>query len=121
MRDETCGIRTKYRHTAKLYNTAIICWLVAISVTIGNTFYELNCWAGGIDAVMSLPGAAELDNTAVTVGCSVGYAVLVILILVMNKTDILGVFLGVSKSLYWSIHQRFESYTCLNLLYKEPA
>ena len=97
MRDENCDVRTKYRHTAKLYNTAIICWLVAISVTIGNTFYELNCWAGGIDAVMSLPGASELNNTAVTVGCSVGYAVLVILILVMDKTDILGIFLGVSK------------------------
>ena len=97
MREENCGPRTKYRHTAKVYNSAIICWLVAISVTIGNTFYELNCWAGGIDAVMSLPGAAELDNTAVTVGCSVGYALLVVLILVMDKTDILGVFLGVSK------------------------
>ena len=90
-------MRIKYRQTAKLYNSAIICWVVAILVSIGNTLYECNCWAGGIDAVMSLPGASELDNTAVTVGCSVGYALLVVLILVMDKTDILGVFLGVSK------------------------
>ena len=25
-------LRTKYRHTAKIYNSAIICWVVAISV-----------------------------------------------------------------------------------------
>ena len=57
MREENCGPRTKYRHTAKVYNSAIICWLVAISVTIGNTFYELNCW-GEIHPGSALIGPA---------------------------------------------------------------
>ena len=73
--------------------------------SIGNTLYECNCWAGGIDAVMSLPGASDLDTTnpdhqtaltGITVGCSVGYAVIVMVLLYMNKTDILGIFLGFS-------------------------
>ena len=97
----------KYRHTAKLYNSAIICWVVAVLVSIGNTLYECNCWAGGIDAVMSLPGASDLDTsnpdhqtalTGITVGCSVGYAVIVLVLLYMNKTDILGIFLGLSTN-----------------------
>ena len=41
-------LRIKYRHGAKIYGTAVVCWLVAISVFIGNTLYECNNWAGGL-------------------------------------------------------------------------
>ena len=56
---------------------------------------------------MSLPGASDLDATnpdhqtaltGITVGCSVGYAVIVMVLLYMNKTDILGIFLGFSTN-----------------------
>ena len=89
------------------------------SPSIGNTLYECNCWAGGIDAVMSLPGASKLDSTnpdhttaltGITVGCSVGYAVIVMVLLYMNKTDILGIFLGFSRNLCgteWSFYLLF--------------
>ena len=96
-------LRTKYRHTAKLYNSAIICWVVAISVTLGNTLYECNNWAGGIDAVMSMPGASDYDSgnpehqtalTGIRVGCCLAYAVIVLILLYRDKTDILGIFLG---------------------------
>ena len=40
-------LRTKYRHTPKIYNSAIICWVVATCVILGNTLYECNNWAGG--------------------------------------------------------------------------
>ena len=96
-------LRTKYRHTFKLYNSAMICWVVAVCVTLGNTLYECNNWAGGIDAVMSMPGASDLDPdieedvtalTGIRVGCCVAYAVIVLALLYKDKTDILGIFLG---------------------------
>ena len=90
-------LRIKYRNTAKLYNTAILCWVVAGSVILGNTLYECNHWAGGIDAVMSIPGAQQLEGAAAVglrVGCCVAYAVIVLTLLYFDKTDTLGVFLG---------------------------
>ena len=72
-------------------------------VTLGNTLYECNNWAGGIDAVMSMPGASDLDPdieddvtalTGIRVGCCVAYAVIVLALLYKDKTDILGIFLG---------------------------
>lgn len=95
-------LRRKYEHTVKLYNTALICWVVAICVTIGNTLYECNNWAGGIDAVMSMPGTANLDIeedygilTGIRVGSCLAYATVVIALLYKDKTNVLGVFLGV--------------------------
>jgi len=97
-------LRAKYRHTTvKLYDSAIICWVVAVCVTLGNTLYECNNWAGGIDAVMSMPGASDLDIsdpadqsalTGVRVGCCIAYAIIVLALLYKDKTDILGIFLG---------------------------
>ena len=90
-------LRIKYRNTAKLYNTAILCWVVAGSVILGNTLYECNNWAGGIDAVMSIPGAQQIEGLAAVglrVGCCVAYAVIVLTLLYFDKTDTLGVFLG---------------------------
>ena len=96
-------LRTKYRHTAKIYNSAIICWVVAGCVILGNTLYECNNWAGGIDAVMSMPGASEFDSenpehetalTGIRVGCCLAYALIVLVLLYRDKTDILGIFLG---------------------------
>ena len=56
-------LRVKYRHAAKIYDTALICWLVGVSVFIGNTLYECNNWAGGIDAILAIPGASgEIGN-----------------------------------------------------------
>jgi len=91
-------LRVKYRHTAKLYNTAIICWVVAIMVSIGNTLYEANCFAGGIDAIMGIPGADQLEEQSAVglrVGSCVGYAVIVLVLLYFDKTDVLGICLGV--------------------------
>ena len=96
-------LRNKCRHTTKIYNSAIICWVVATCVFVGNTLYECNNWAGGIDAVMSMPGASELDSdnpdhqtalTGIRVGCCLAYAGIVLVLLWRDKTDILGIFLG---------------------------
>ena len=111
-------LRRKYEHTIKFWNTAIICWFVAIAVTVGNTLYECNNFAGGIDAAMSLPGTSswskpeengtqdeggyiELDDgtpdwreTAVRVGGCFAYAIVVLALLYKDKTNILGVVLG---------------------------
>eukprot|EP00092_Neocalanus_flemingeri_P040918 GFUD01044552.1.p1 GENE.GFUD01044552.1~~GFUD01044552.1.p1 ORF type:complete len:508 (+),score=112.68 GFUD01044552.1:183-1706(+) len=90
-------LRIKYQHTVKVYNTAILCWVVAGTVILGNTLYECNNWAGGIDAVMSIPGASDLTGSAAVglrVGCCIVYAVIVLALLYWDKTDTLGVFLG---------------------------
>ena len=87
-------LRVKYKNTANIYNTALICWLVAISVYLGNTFYQLNCWAGGIDAILAIPGT-DNNSTTLRVLCCVGYAVIVLVLLYWDKTDKLGVFLGI--------------------------
>jgi len=101
-------LRRKFEHTYKIYNSALICWVVAICVTVGNTLYECNNFAGGIDAVMSFPGADELvrnateshlgptaAETGLRVGSCFAYAIVVLTLLYKDKTDILGVCLGV--------------------------
>ena len=85
-------MRVKYRNGAKIYDTALICWMVGISVFFGNTLYECNNWAGGIDAILALPGAS--DTTVLRVSCCVAYAVLVLALLYWDKVDSLGVVLG---------------------------
>ena len=54
-------LRAKYEHTSQLYNTAVICWLVASSIFLGNLLFECNNFAGGVDAVMAMPGARSLS------------------------------------------------------------
>lgn len=49
-------LRIKYRNLHKFYNVSIICWMVSISVFVGNTLYECNNWAGGMSAIYVLPG-----------------------------------------------------------------
>ena len=91
-------LRIKYRDTPSLYNTAVVGWVVTGSVCVGNTLYECNCWAGGIDAVLAVPGAAQLTGGSMTglrVGCCIAYAIIVLVLLYMDKTDMLGVGLGV--------------------------
>ena len=90
-------LRVKYKNGAKIYNTAVICWFVAIAVFLGNTLYECNNWAGGIDAVLALPGANDLEGGAMVglrVGACLAYAVVVLSLLYWDKTDKLGVLLG---------------------------
>ena len=85
-------LRVKYKNTAKLYDSALICWMVGVSVFFGNTLYECNNWAGGIDAILAIPGT---ENTVtLRVACCIGYAVVVLALLYWDKTDMLGVFLG---------------------------
>ena len=86
-------LRVKYKNSAKIYDTAIICWMVGISVVIGNTLYECNNWAGGIDAILAIPGTE--NTTGMRVGCCVAYAVVVLALLYWDKTEWLGVFLGI--------------------------
>jgi len=86
-------LRVKYKSGAKLYDTALVCWLVAGLVCVGNTLYECNNWAGGIDAVFALP---ELHNSwLVRVAACTAYAVAALALLYMDKVDMLGMFLGV--------------------------
>ena len=86
-------LRVKYRNGAKIYDTAVVCWLVAISVFFGNTLYECNNWAGGIDAILAIPGSENTVTLRVT--CCIAYAVVVLALLYWDKVDMLGVFLGV--------------------------
>ena len=91
-------LRVKYRHSTKLFDTAIICWVVAALVIIGNTLIEANCWAGGIDAIMAIPGATELEGPSAVglrVGSCLAYAVVVLALLYFDKTEMLGVGLGI--------------------------
>merc|ERR1712203_564201 len=87
-------LRVKYKSGAKLYDTALVCWLVAGLVCVGNTLYECNNWAGGIDAVFALP---ELSNNSwvIRVTSCIAYAVAALALLYMDKVDHLGMFLGV--------------------------
>jgi len=87
-------LRVKYKNGAKIYDTALVCWLVAGLVCVGNTLYECNNWAGGIDAVFALP---ELSNTnwVIRVTSCIAYAVAALALLYMDKVDHLGMFLGV--------------------------
>ena len=80
-------LRVKYRH----------CWVVAGLVIIGNTLIEANCWAGGIDAIKAIPGATDLEGSSAVglrVGSCVAYAVIVLLLLYWDKTEMLAICLG---------------------------
>jgi len=86
-------LRVKYRNGAKLFDTAVICWLVTVFVFFGNTLYECNNWAGGIDAILAIPG---LTNTnAIRIGSCVAYATVALALLYWDKVDMLGMFLGI--------------------------
>ena len=87
-------LRVKFKNTLKIYNNALICWLLAMSVYLGNTFYQMNCWAGGIAAILAIPGTDD-SSTTLRVSCCIGYAVIVLGLLYWDKTDKLGVFLGI--------------------------
>merc|ERR1711892_1176190 len=73
-------LKTKYQHMTKVYNTAIICWLVAGSVFIGNMLYECNNFAGGVDAVMAMPGASDMSSVGLRIGSCVVYAFMVVVV-----------------------------------------
>jgi len=88
-------LKTKYQHMTKVYNTAIICWLVAGSVFIGNMLYECNNFAGGVDAVMAMPGASDMSSVGLRIGSCVVYAIIVLALLYWDKTDKLGIMLGI--------------------------
>lgn len=94
-------LRVKYRHGPKIVGTAVVCWAVAISVFLGNTLYECNNWAGGIDAVFALPSEywpyvtpEGVAGTWWRVGCCIAYGVVVLALLYADKVDMLGMFLG---------------------------
>ena len=55
-------LKHKYRLSAQFHDTAVICWLVAASIFLGNLLFEANNFAGGVDAVMAMPGARDLDQ-----------------------------------------------------------
>ena len=94
-------LRIKYRNTwplnkswgaDRLYNTALLGWVVTISVILGNTLYECNNWAGGIDAVLAVPGL--YNSNAIRIGSCLAYAVVSLALLYWDKVDMLGMFLG---------------------------
>ena len=76
-------LQERYKNGAKIYDTALLCWIIAILVFFGNTLYECNNWAGGIDAVLSLPG---LENTdLIRIFSCVAYAVVTLALLYWDK------------------------------------
>ena len=76
-------LQERYKNGAKIYDTALLCWVIAILVFFGNTLYECNNWAGGIDAVLSLPG---LENTdLIRIFSCVAYAVVTLALLYWDK------------------------------------
>ena len=83
-------------------------------------FYELNTFAGGLDAVLALPGAGDLQGgfkqpvrtyhrekstvmyftegsaaIGLRVGTCVAYAIVVMGLLWLDKTELLGILLGI--------------------------
>ena len=69
-------LSAKYRTGPSLLSIPAICWAVTICICLGNQvgkkqseqilifvkFYELNTFAGGLDAVLALPGAGDLQG-----------------------------------------------------------
>jgi len=91
-------LRTKYATGPSLMSTPAICWAVTICICLGNQFYELNTFAGGLDAVLALPGTEDLQGGAaigLRVGTCVAYATVVMALLWLDKTELLGVLLGI--------------------------
>lgn len=86
-------LRLKYENTYRIYNVALICWIVSIAVFIGNTMYECNNWAGGMSAIYALPSAENTD--ALRISCCIGYGLVVYALLYWDKTDWLSVGLGI--------------------------
>jgi len=90
-------LQVKYSKGRTLWGTAIICWVVVTSIYLGNQFYQLNTFAGGLDAVLAMPGASQLTGQAAVilrVGTCLGYATVVLGLLWFDKTETLGIFLG---------------------------
>ena len=90
-------LQIKYQNSKKLCNTALICWVVVTSIYLGNQFYELNTFAGGLDAVLAIPGASELTGQSAVllrVGTCLAYASVVLGLLWFDKTETLGMCLG---------------------------
>ena len=90
-------LKDKYKNSMMIFNTAVICWLVAASIFLGNLLFECNNFAGGVDAVMAMPGARTMSDSGL-LGLRLGscgvYAVGALLLLYWDKTDKLGVMLG---------------------------
>ena len=55
-------LRIKYRNAHKIMDTAWVCWMVLIGVWFGNTMFEANNFAGGIAAIMLMPGLSPSTN-----------------------------------------------------------
>ena len=73
-------LQIKYQNGRKICGIALICWVVVTSIYLGNQFYELNTFAGGLDAVLAIPGASELTGHSAVIlrlGTCLAYAVLV--------------------------------------------
>ena len=90
-------MRLKYEGLAMLFGSSAVCWAVAGSVFLGNTLYEVNNWAGGVDAVLAFPGAADIGGfggTVLRVGCCLGFALVVVALMYWGKTEKLGILLG---------------------------
>ena len=85
-------MRVKYGGWAVVCGSSAVCWAVAGSVFLGNTLYEVNNWAGGVDAVLAFPGLGE--GTLLRVGSCLGFALVVMLLMYWDKTEKLGVILG---------------------------
>ena len=87
-------LRIKYRHAYTILDVAIFCWIVAIAVFVGNTFYEINNFAGGMDAIYSMP--PDFNQTSkVQIPSCVGYGLFVGALLLLGQTYYISIGLGV--------------------------
>jgi len=95
-------LRLKYRHGVVLRGTAVICWAIALAVFAGNILFECNCFAGGIDAVFSIPEdnwpyvvKEGAPGDSWRIGLCICYGIIVLALLCWDKVDLLGQCLGV--------------------------
>ena len=101
-------LRNKYSAGAKMYNTGLLCWGVALSVYFGNTLYQCNNFAGGIAALFSAP--AIPNTTAVRWVALVTYGMVVLTLLYLDQVDKLGI--GLVSPFYDMPSQGLRMHAC---------
>jgi len=75
-------------------NSLAACWGLVAAVAVGNTLYECNNWAGGIDALQALPSLSQVSSAQTRVIGCLAYALLVVVVFFVDAVDRLGVPMG---------------------------
>jgi len=92
-------LQIQFDESCKIYGCPWICWLVGVSVFVGNLLYECNNFAGGVMAVMALPPASSSTlwmKDWIVIWSSLVYGMLIVLILSLSNTKSIGIMLGLA-------------------------